>query len=226
MEVLIGRRGDNPDNVGVTVGKRMLAPRVGLAYRLGDSTVIRSGYGITYSPLPFSRPLRGFYPLTIAQQFVGADQFVPFRPIEQGIPDFTGPDISSGRVALPPTVQMRSAGQGQIHRGYIQSWNLIIERKLPAEFVASVGYVGTQTTHQLADLDINAAPAGGGTGGQPLFAKFGRTAPTLMWDGWLSANYHSLQATINRRLTRGCLSKVPTRIRGRSTGRMMMAGRV
>src|SRR5206468_492381 len=134
MEVLIGRRGGNPDNVGVTVGKRMFAPRVGLAYRLGDSTVIRSGYGITYSPLPFSRPLRGFYPLTIAQQFVGPNQFVPFRPIEQGIPDFTGPDISSGRVALPPTVQMRSAGQGQIHRGYIQSWNLIVERKPPAEF--------------------------------------------------------------------------------------------
>src|SRR5262249_15875903 len=129
MRVLIGGRGGNPDNVGVTVSKKLLAPRIGVAYRLGGTAGIRSGYGLTYNPLPFSRPLRGSHPLTIAQEFVGLSSFVPFRPIELGIPEFTGPDISSGIVDLPPTVEMRSPWPGLIHRGYIQSWNFIIERK-------------------------------------------------------------------------------------------------
>ena len=41
---------------------------LGAIYRLDDNTVFRTGYGITYNPLPFSRPLRGFYPLTIAAE--------------------------------------------------------------------------------------------------------------------------------------------------------------
>jgi hypothetical protein len=207
MNVLIGGRGSVPKNVGITVSKRLFAPRVGLAYRLGDATVIRGGYGITYDPIPFSRPLRGFYPLTINQNFPGANSFQPFRPIEQGIPAFTGPDISSGIVPLPPTVQTRSPFPGLLHRGYVQSWNLIVERKLPAELVASIGYVGTQTTHQLADRNINAAPPNGGEAGRALFARFGRTADTDMWDGWLSANYHSMQVTLNRRFARGLFLK-------------------
>ena len=43
------------------------------------NTVFRTGYGITYNPLPFSRPLRGFYPLTLAREF-NADEPVRLWP--------------------------------------------------------------------------------------------------------------------------------------------------
>jgi hypothetical protein len=36
---------------------------------------------------------------------------------------------------------------------------------------------------------------------------FGRTAATLQWDGWLSANYHALQVAINRPFTKGLFLK-------------------
>ena len=36
-----------------------------------------------------------------------------------------------------------------LHRGYIQSWNLIVERKLPAKMVASIGYVGSASVNGL-----------------------------------------------------------------------------
>ena len=160
--VLIGRRGGNPDNVGIDVSKRFFAPRVGFAYRWGANTVVRSGYGITYDPLPFSRPLRGPYPATISQNFVGANSYTPFASLEQGIPLFTGPDLSTGSFPLPPTVDDRSPWGGRLHRGYIQSWNFIIERKLPGDIATSIGYVGTQTVHALADRDINAAQPGAG----------------------------------------------------------------
>jgi hypothetical protein len=67
-------------------------------------------------------------------------------------------------IELPPTVNMgpRSPWGGQMNRGYIQSWNFTLERKLPADFLVSVGYVGNQTVRQFLDRDINAAPIGTG----------------------------------------------------------------
>jgi hypothetical protein len=205
--VLIGGRGGQPDNVGIDVSSRLFAPRIGFAYRVKDDTVIRSGYGITYDPLPFSRPLEGPYPSTINGFFTGLTSFTPFQPIEQGIPAVVGPDLSSGSVPLPLNVADRSPWGGMLHRGYIQSWNFILERKLPGDFVGTLGYVGTKSTHLLADRDINAAAPGTGVAGQPLYQTIGRTAATTMWDGWLNSNYHALQASFNRSFTKGLMLK-------------------
>ena len=118
LRVLIGGKGNNPSSLGVNSSKKLFAPRVGFAYRLGSDTVIRGGYGITYDPMPFGRPLRGFYPATVAQTFVatgpGANEtFTPWgfndatnriAGLTLGIPNFTGPDLSSGVVSLPGTL--------------------------------------------------------------------------------------------------------------------------
>jgi hypothetical protein len=190
----------------ISVSKSLFAPRVGFAYRLSDNDVIRSGYGITNSPIPFARPLRGFFPLTIAGDFTTQDPFVAERTLENGIPEFTGPDTSPGaRVPLPPFADMRTMPADRISRGYIQSWNFMYERRLPSQFVVSAGYVGTQTVRQLADHMINDAPPGGGTSGRRLFPA--STTNIRFWDGWLSANYHSLQIAVNRRFTDGLFIK-------------------
>ena len=70
-----------------------------------------------------------------------------------GIRNFGGPDLQQGSVPLPGTVQMRSPYNRGLNRGYIQSWNLFVERKLISDIKVEVGYVGTQTTKQLADLE-------------------------------------------------------------------------
>lgn len=207
--VYLGGIGDVPRSVGMSTSKRLFAPRVGFAYRLGENTVIRSGYGITYDPLPFSRPLRGMYPATIGATFVSPTPYTWIDTLENGIPPIPLPDISTGVVPLPPTIDMgpRSAWGGELHRGYIQSWNFTVERKLPADFVVSVAYVGTQTVHQMMDRDINAAPPGGGPAGRPLAATQNRRISMLMWDGIASGNYHALQTAINRRFSRGLFLK-------------------
>ncbi|PYU98641.1 MAG: hypothetical protein DMG26_18180, partial [Acidobacteria bacterium] len=52
-EALIGGRGGIPRDNGVGWSKKLFAPRVGFAYQLTPSTVIRSGYGITYHSHPW-----------------------------------------------------------------------------------------------------------------------------------------------------------------------------
>ena len=204
-KVYLGGRGNVPRNVGVTVSHKLFAPKAGIAYRLDEKTVVRTGYGINYDPLPFSRPLRGFYPLTVNFNFDAPNGFVPIRTLAQGIPDVVGPDLSTGIVDLPAVADMRSPNLGQIHRGYIQSWNFTVERRLPQDIVSTVAYVGTQTTHQLADLDINSGFPGSGQALRPYAVKFNRRTATNMWDGYLSSHYHSLQLSVRKSLSKGLL---------------------
>jgi len=198
--VSLGGAGGNPKNLGVEVSKRLLAPRVGFAYKLTSKTVLRSGYGLTYNPMPLARPLREFYPLTIAFDFNSANAFQPFRPLEQGIPDFGGPPLNQPTAPLPPTALMRWINGTQLRRGDVQSWNLILQRELPAGFIGSIGYVVTSTVRSFGDLNINAAAPGTGNAGGPFASRFNRTVDTNAWNGHLSANYHSLQTSIDRRI--------------------------
>jgi len=188
-----------PRNNGFTVSRKLFAPRFGLAYRFNDTTVVRLGYGMNYSPLPWSRPLQGTYPLTVSFNFPAANDNVSLRSLAEGVPPVIGPDLSSGVVTLSAAADMRSPYRGQIARGYIQSWNLTLERRLPGAMVASAGYVGTQVTHQSADRDINSSQVlGAGNAGRPCSSRFGRNIATLMWDGYLSSNYHALQTAVRR----------------------------
>jgi hypothetical protein len=224
-EALIGGRGGIPQDNGVGYSKKLFAPRLGFAYQVTDSTVVRSGYGITYHSHPWgAQALRGWYPLTLVAVFAGVNGYqpvttdpayaaagIPNAPLgpNVGIPSICCPDISTGRVPLPEVAETGYPVANQmLHRGYIQSWNLIIERRLPAQFVASVGYVGSASVRGFAFLDINASQTpGSGNEGRPLFAKFGRTTTTREWDGRTHSNYHSLQATLNRRFSGGFLLK-------------------
>ncbi|BDC50352.1 hypothetical protein F183_A26680 [Bryobacterales bacterium F-183] len=205
-QVFLGGRGNIPVDNGITVSKRLFAPRVGIAYRMNDKTVLRTGYGISYDPLPFSRPLRGFYPLTVNFNFVAPNELLPVRTLAQGIPAVSGPDISSGVVNLPNVADMRTPYKGQINRGYTQSWNFTLERNLPQNIVGTLAYVGTQSTNLLADLDINAATSiGSGAAGRPYFSRFNRSIATNLWDGYLSSNYHSLQSSLRKSFSKGLM---------------------
>lgn len=197
--VFLGGRGNVPRNNGFTVNNLLIAPRLGVAYRLNENTVIRTGYGINFSPLPWSRPLRGFYPVVINTVFPAVDDNSSIRSFAEGIPSLSLPNIDSGSVQLPPGADMRTPQGGQITRGYTQSWNFTIERKLPANFISSVAYVGTQSVHLAADRDINSGQViGAGNLGRPYSARFGRNIPTNVWDGQLSSRYHALQTSIRR----------------------------
>lgn len=207
MEVLLGGVGGNADDLGIKVSKGLFAPRVGVAWRVDDDTVFRTGFGVTYNPQPFARPFRGFYPLTIAADYATLDNFVPYGRLENGIPEIPIPDTSSGRTPLPSNVLMRSPDPNNIDRGYVQSWNVTVERRLPLDISLSTAYVGTRTDRGFAYQDINAGEPGRGAAGRPYFAQFGHQASIQWFGGITRSNYHSLQLAVNRPFKNGLLLK-------------------
>jgi outer membrane receptor protein involved in Fe transport len=206
-QVLRGRFDGVPDNAGTTVSGWKFAPRIGVAYRFANKTVFRGGYGITNDPDLLSALIRSPYPAVIAAEFVSPNSRVAYGPIEKGIPAFTGPPLNQGKVDIPPEVATNFLPAGKLNRGYIQSWNVTIERELPYAVVWSLGYVGTASVHQFGGHDVNYGTPGGGEESRQLYAKFGRTAETILTDGILDARYHSLQSAVNRRFSNGLMLK-------------------
>jgi len=208
LTVRLGGLGGNPEDLGIKVSKTLFAPRLGAIYRLNDDTVFRTGYGITYDPMPFSRPLRGFYPLTIAETLTAdANPFGYVTTLEAGVPDIAGPDESSGNIPLPNSYDMRTPTD-DVSRGRIQSWNVAVERRVKYDFSVDVAYVGTHSTGGYADLNINASTTPGcGKDCQPFYPEFGRTLLLRSWGPRTKTNYHALQVAINRPFKKGFLVK-------------------
>jgi hypothetical protein len=201
-KLFIGGLGGVPKNAGVDVGKGQVAPRVGLAYRLAERTVVRAGYGISVDPNSF-RNLRDAYPATISSQFSGASSFQAAGSLRTGIPAVPLPDLSQGVIVLPPAVGTQTF-PAVFKRGYIQSFNVTMQHEIGWGIVGQAGYVGTRAIRQTANVNINAAGPNGGNPGRAL-AKFGRTATINMLTPFGDATYNSLQTQLTRRLSDGSM---------------------
>jgi outer membrane receptor protein involved in Fe transport len=203
-EVLIGGRGSVPEDVGINLKKFYVAPRLGAIYRINDDTVVRAGYGRTFNPIPWSRPMRGSYPFDIFFNQT-ADQFA-FFPVSAGVPEVPIPDLSSGRVKLPQGVFIRTPDPNDVDRATLQQMNVAFERRLPANLAVEVAYVHTRTDGGYADRNINFSEPGLGNAGRKFFALAGTTAINE-WASRTKSRYHALQVSLNRPFRNGLLLK-------------------
>jgi hypothetical protein len=196
--------GGEPTDCGVKIQKALFAPRVGLAFRATPRFVIRAGYGLTNDPFSPSRPLRFNYPDFLNQEITGAHSRAVAGSMAVGIPAQVAPDMSSGVFSVPNDVATRFLAN-PFRRGYIQSWNLMLQRELPGGLTAEVGYAATRSIRQLGSLNLNDGMVlGAGQAGQPLFQQFGRTASTSIFGGDTgNARYDSLVLTLQRRFAEG-----------------------
>ncbi len=202
-----GERYDpNTDKVyrgGYDVGKGFFAPRLGLAYRLNEKTVIRLGGGISVDPSTF-RYLRDAYPATISTQFSGASSFQAAGSLRTGLPNFVGPDLTQTVFTLPPTVGTTTFPE-KFNRGYIESWNLTFQRDLGRALNFQTGYVGTRGIRQTAIQNINSAGPGGGNNGRALFPSFGRIANVNYFTPFNTSQYNGLLTSVTRRFSKSML---------------------
>jgi hypothetical protein len=169
--VAVGGVGSVPEDTGFDMGHGFWAPRLGLAYRIDEKTVIRTGAGLTSDPDSL-RFLRDTFPIDLAQNYVGtAAGTIATDPTQTsaanpnglpltlavGIPATPIPNFSSGFASLPIS-QTTNTAPKDYRRGYIESWNLFVQRDMGLHFVANLGYVGTHQVRQLAGVTLNASP--------------------------------------------------------------------
>ncbi|HEV3198675.1 MAG TPA: TonB-dependent receptor [Bryobacteraceae bacterium] len=205
-------------------------PRVGLVYRLGESWVIRFGYGMVWFEqtgitTPFTLPQFPFVQ-TVGQQ--SQDNINPAFLLSNG-----------------PTVQVASpnpnSGLGQgvfgvdrnVGSGYSQQWNFTAQKTFGRDLNFEVGYLGSKNTHLgLPESNLNQLPVGdlamgsaltvkvpnpyygqipaSSSLGQPNIAQqqllraFPRfTNVALFRDNVADSEYEALQMKLEKRLSRG-----------------------
>ncbi|HET9178563.1 MAG TPA: TonB-dependent receptor [Terriglobia bacterium] len=207
--------GSVPSGCGVEISKKLFSPRVGFAYRLSDTFVIRAGYGLTVDPYEAMEPNRNNFPISVPTHDTntlpagGKGGLLPSGSLATGVPAIATPNLGNGIIPVPLDVAFAGYPSKKFDRGYVQSWNLTLQKELKWGFTGQVGYVATRQTRLLGFLDTNAGQViGAGSAGQPLFAKYGRTAPTINIVPVGSGHYDSLQAVLSRRFTGGLMLQV------------------
>ncbi len=155
--VEVGGINGNPRSGGIGAGWGQIVPRLGIAYRLNDKTVIRTGFGLTTDP-DSMRYLRDSFPEDLAPNYQGTGNFtIAVDPangnapmnLTYGIPNTAkmAPNYSTGFASLPIAGSTNTVPQN-FRRGYIESWNLVVQRTIGLGFVGTVGYVGDHFVRQ------------------------------------------------------------------------------
>ncbi len=178
--VLVGGEGTQNQHAETTNGYGQFVPRFGASYQAGPKTVLRGGFGITADPDNLRNLLQA-YPANVAVNGTAANTLVAATSInpgllttatQVGIPQIVIPNISSGVLALPANVTEYTTLKN-FRRGYIESYNVAVQRELPFDFVSTVAYVGTHAIRQITNVDLNAAPPGGNNAGRLLNTTYG-----------------------------------------------------
>ncbi len=214
LDMLIGGIGGNPKNMGLDAPKDSFAPRVGVVYRLNENTVLRTGYGLTYDAQGMSGELAFYgyqsYPLMLNASFTtpaAQSTFGWYGTLNQGIPQLVDPDLSTGRLPLPNTLNIQTAVPESVDRGKTHSWNVALERRLRLVSV-DVAYVGNRLRGGLSKVNVNPVQRmGGGQADRPYFVSHGRQLPISIFTPYARTDYDALQVGVTRPLTRGLLLK-------------------
>lgn len=144
-------------------------PRLGIAYRVSASTVVRAGYGISFIP---RRMAQYNFPILQNNGFPAANAFVS-SPVTMatGFPPFTAFQLpDSGIITNPNPTNNFGATQRNLASPYVQSWNFAIQRALPWKLALDLAYVGNRGVNNQSDYNINASMVpGSGNNGRPLF---------------------------------------------------------
>src|SRR4029078_9678332 len=133
--------------------KNNFGPRLGIAYRLTDKTLLSTGYGLVWIEMagittPFTTPSFPFL------------QTVSQRALSNVQPAF----ILQGGPSVAPLEPTPTAGLGQgvfavdgtLGSGYAQQWNASVQRDLTSSMNVEVAYVGSKITHVgIPDTNLN-----------------------------------------------------------------------
>jgi hypothetical protein len=202
------------DGASAAVNKKTrygnLAPRLGLTYDLlGDqSTILRTGFGITYFPEQPS-----------ASNMIG--QQVPYT-ISQNVSFATNPTDFSGVATIdnpfPPIVQVKPRTTAELQAAnprvlghsfenetpYAEQWHLGIDRQLFTAMAVELTYAGSAGKHIIFCYNPNEVQPGiGSQESRRLIRPLNRLNAMLQCDPRNRSTYHSGQLKITQRFRGG-----------------------
>ena len=171
-----------------------IQPRLGAAFRMNDKTVVRAGAARFFTRLGVSDSV-----------FLGGNPpFQPSASLTNGSVDALGP---SAAAAIPLVVTTQSK---KFLNPEAWNWNFSVERQLPWNSIATIGYVGRRGLHLQREANINqptiatvlANPTVKNVDALRPYHGFGSIRET---DNVASSTYNALLANFNRRFVNGLM---------------------
>ncbi len=200
----------------------LFAPRIGIAYKLGDKTVLRLGYGRGFDIGVFGSVFG--HNVTQNLPVLGIQSNQPARNFDAVF------NLAQGPQALDPATILNNQPKGPNGRPILpngvtafilpdrlrlpttDSWNVTIQRQTIGDIAVEAAYVGTKGTHVFAgfggDYDFNQATLVGyptltTNQRKPFFNKFGWTQNFRYYGSDASNNFHSMQLKAEKRFSQG-----------------------
>ncbi|GGA67164.1 hypothetical protein GCM10011507_18380 [Edaphobacter acidisoli] len=181
-----------PWRSGVQPRYTNFGPRVGFAYAVSQSTIVRGAYGLFYSPdvgedvgnanPPFDGSISISNSATNFQgAYVASTGFT--RPVGNNFPT-----LGASLFSIDQHLKIPSGSQ----------YNVGVEQDLPSHILFSLNYVGTLGRSLLMEPNINQpTPGPGSVASRRPFPLYGDISEVA---GSNSSNYNSLQMTAEKRL--------------------------
>ena len=188
----------------IRVQKDLLTPRIGLAYRLSEKTVVRAGFSRNPqndNPGRQQLPPSQAFPQTIIITQTAPNNFSAIGNLSEGSPVVPITDLTSGIVTLPAGAGVNTF-RGPFNRGTISSWNVSLQRALSHTSSIQVAYVANRQNNIVRLQNLNYGQLGGGAASQP-FNSIGITSAMNIQSNLGHTVYDSAQVSYNRRMSHG-----------------------
>ncbi len=190
---------------------RNLAPRFGASYQLTPKTVIRAGYGWSYSlgtfGTIFGHNVTQNLPVLANQQINPSNNFSGVFTLAQGPTAPLFPQANSdGTFALPNGVNGK-ARPLDVRLPRVDAFNITVQHQLGNSLSVQAGYVGNVGRHVFAgdgpNFNVNQPAFIPGLANQdlakPFFAKYGWTQGIDFYCDCANDSYNSLQVQVTNR---------------------------
>jgi hypothetical protein len=192
-------RPKHPKDGGGNEDLNNFAPRIGIAYKVTEKTVVRTGFGLFYGEADYitSESARWINQTPDFTEVITiTDNITPAAIVANGFDPVQLP------ASAPVPGTNIEVSKDDFPNQYAAQWFFDIQRELPGDIVLALGYQGAKATHLYAGRNIN-----NGGPHPSIPERLRRVRPTwnnvTLRDNGANSNYNALIARAEKRFSKG-----------------------